>query len=198
MTQFSCASKPRLRTLLRERRQQLDIRTRNSAALAACEHFTTLPAWLRALRIALYMPMDAEIDTAPLAARCRAAAKQLFLPVMGEDKRLDFAGWEEDTPLHRNGYGIAEPPATAPRVEAGELDIVVLPLVGWDRQGSRLGMGGGYYDRSLAGINGPLLAGLAYSVQEVPHIPWQEWDIPLDVVVTESGTYRGNRNRAAT
>ena len=63
--------------------------------------------------------------------------------------------------------------------------IIVLPLVGWDRQGTRLGMGGGYYDRSLAGVSGPLLAGLAYSVQESTVLPRDQWDVPLDIVVTE-------------
>jgi 5-formyltetrahydrofolate cyclo-ligase len=65
-----------------------------------------------------------------------------------------------------------------------------MPLVGWDRQGGRLGMGGGFYDRALAGIKGPLLVGLAHAVQEVPQVPIDDWDVPLDFVVTESALHQ--------
>jgi len=181
----SSASKSELRARLRERRRSLDLQTQTAAALAVCEQISTSSHWPEARRIALYMANDNEVDTVPLAAHCRDAGKLLFLPVMQKDKTLRFAAWDPQTPLLRNSYGIGEPPATAERVAAADLDIIVLPLVGWDRRGTRLGMGGGYYDRSLAGVSGPVLAGLAYSMQEIADLPRDQWDIPLDIVVTE-------------
>ncbi len=180
------ASKSDLRARLREQRRSLDLQTRAAAASAVCEQIVTSPHWPEAHRIALYMANDSEMDTTPLAALCRDAGKQLFLPVMQNDKTLRFAAWDAETPLLRNHYGIDEPPATAARRAAADLDIIVLPLVGWDRQGTRLGMGGGYYDRSLAGVSGPVLAGLAYSMQEIAFLPRDQWDVPLDIVVTEA------------
>lgn len=181
----SSASKSELRASLRERRRSLDAQMRTAAARAVCEHIATMPNWQDARRAGLYIANDGELDTAPLAALCRGSDKRLFLPIMGNDKTLSFAPWHADTLLLRNSYGIDEPPATAARIEAGELDIIFLPLVGWDRQGNRLGMGGGYYDRSLAAVKGPLLVGLGYSAQELPEVPHDQWDVRLDIVVTE-------------
>jgi 5-formyltetrahydrofolate cyclo-ligase len=72
-----------------------------------------------------------------------------------------------------------------------------MPLVGWDRAGNRLGMGGGYYDRTLQSVSGPLLVGIAYSVQEVDDIPRESWDVALDIVLTEAGIHvcSGGRGR---
>ena len=185
----SSTSKSRLRARLRERRRGLDLQTRAAAALAICEQIVTSPHWTGARRVALYIANDSEMDTAPLAALCRDAGKLLYLPVMQADKTLSFAAWDADTALLRNSYGIDEPPASAARVAAADLDIIVLPLVGWDRQGTRLGMGGGYYDRSLAGVSGPVLAGLAYAMQESAGLPRDQSDVPLDIVVTEDGVH---------
>lgn len=184
------ASKSLLRARLREVRRQLSEVQRNSAAQALCHHVVDLPCWSRARRVALYMAGDGEIPTTPLAALCRSAEKQLFLPVMGEDRTLSFAAWARDAPLVRNSFGIEEPPVAAETVDVAQLDIIFMPLVGWDRQGGRLGMGGGYYDRSLEGVRGPLRVGLAYSLQETSRLPRDEWDIPLDFVITELAAHR--------
>ncbi len=183
------ADKSLLRARLREGRRQLSETQRQSAARALCHHVVDLPCWSQARRIALYMAGDGEIPTGPLAALCRTAEKQLFLPVMGADRTLSFAAWARDVPLVRNDFGIEEPSADAETVDVAQLDIIFMPLVGWDRQGGRLGMGGGYYDRSLNGVRGPLLVGLAYSLQETSALPRDEWDVPLDFVVTELAAY---------
>lgn len=179
--------KSSLRSELRERRVALSATKRQRAAVAASLHAREIPGWATARNIALYIAADGEVDTAPLAALCRRAGAQLFLPVMQAGKSLAFAHWHPASRLVQNSYGIAEPPADAARIEVAELDIIFLPLVGWDREGGRLGMGGGYYDRTLEGKRGPLLVGLAYSVQEVSRIPREDWDVPLDCVLTELG-----------
>ena len=178
-----------LREELRQRRRTLSPQDQSAAARTVAIHFARIPGWPTARRIALYLASDGEIDTAPLSADCRAAKKQLFLTVIGEKNLMEFAEWKPGSELATNRYGIPEPPRSAQRCTAAALDIIVLPLVAWDRTGGRLGMGGGYYDRALAGVNGPLLVGLAHAVQQVPQVPRDEWDIPLDYVVTDSALH---------
>jgi 5-formyltetrahydrofolate cyclo-ligase len=76
------------------------------------------------------------------------------------------------------------------RCPVAELDIIFLPLVGWDRSGGRLGMGGGFYDRTLAKLSGPVLVGLSHAEQEVAEVPREEWDVPLQFVVTDTEMVR--------
>ena len=183
-------SKAQLRDELRRRRLALGQQAQLAAAKAATENIRQLPDWDHTRRVALYLACDGEIDTSPLITLCRHLDKQVFLPVINADNSLAFALWTAEAELQANRYGIGEPPADAPRCPAGELDMVVLPLVGWDRDGGRLGMGGGFYDRTLAGIRDTLLVGLAHSVQEAERIPREDWDVPLDYVVTEMALHR--------
>lgn len=187
-------SKSQLRQDMRRRRQALEPLSQRAAAEAATNHLTHLPAWPGARRIALYLANDGEVDTGPLAARCRDSGKQLFLPVIDQRNLLQFAEWVDGVELLPNRYGIPEPPDSSARCPAAELDILVLPLVAWDRGGGRLGMGGGFYDRALAGIDGPVLVGLAHALQEVPQVPRDDWDITLDFVVTDSALHQCRRD----
>jgi 5-formyltetrahydrofolate cyclo-ligase len=186
-------SKSQLRQDMRRRRQALEPLSQRAAAEAATNHLTRLPAWPGARRIALYLASDGEVDTRPLAARCRDSGKQLFLPVIDQRNLLQFAEWVDGVELLPNRYGIPEPPDSSARCPAAELDILVLPLVAWDRGGGRLGMGGGFYDRALAGIDGPVLVGLAHALQEVPQVPRDDWDITLDFVATDSDLHQCRR-----
>jgi 5-formyltetrahydrofolate cyclo-ligase len=193
-------TKAQLRATLRQRRRKLNAACRARAAESAAAAVAALPDWPRRRRIALYLPADGEFETAAIAGRCRREARELYLPRVNASGHMTFSLWREEAQLSANRYGIPEPPPGAPNRSAGELDLIFLPLVGWDRHGTRLGMGGGYYDRALAttGCTGhptstplrPLLVGLAYSVQETPRLPAQTWDIPLDFVLTERGLYR--------
>ena len=178
-----------LREELRQRRRALSPQEQSAAARTVAIHIARIPGWPTARRIALYLASDGEIDTAPLSADCRAAEKQLFLPVIDDNNLMEFAEWKPGSELATNRYGIPEPPRAAQRCAAAALDIIVLPLVAWDSTGGRLGMGGGYYDRALAGVNGPLLIGLAHAVQQVQQVPRDDWDIPLDYVVTDSALH---------
>lgn len=182
-------NKAQLRSELRQRRQALSQPQQRAAAEAAASHLMQLPGWAQARRIALYLAQDGEIDTSPISELCRKPGIQLFLPVIGPDDSLTFARWQTDEPLLTNRYGIPEPATAAQRCAAAELDILVLPLVGWDRRGGRLGMGGGFYDRSLAGVTDTLLVGLAHSVQELEQVPQEQWDISMDYVVTDTGVH---------
>lgn len=181
--------KTQLRNSLRERRNSLSLAAQSTAAQALLDAVTALPIWTSAKRISLYMASDGEIATGPLVAMARRLGKELFLPVISAHNHLDFAHWRAEETLSNNRYNIPEPPRTATRCPAAELDIIFLPLVGWDRYGGRLGMGGGFYDRTLAGISGPLLVGLAHGSQEVEEIPLEHWDIRLDYVATDSALH---------
>lgn len=182
-------SKAQLRTELRQRRQALSPGEQLAAARAAAAFIQQLPDWPGARRIALYLAADGEIDTTELAQLGRSQGKQLFLPVIEQDDHLSFAAWLPDSPLAANRYGIPEPPEDAKRCATNTLDIIFLPLVGWDLQGGRLGMGGGFYDRTLAGASGPVLVGLAHSNQQVDRIPREDWDITLNFIATDTALY---------
>jgi 5-formyltetrahydrofolate cyclo-ligase len=176
--------KARLRGELRDRRRSLAPDQQALAARSLTATVTRLPAWQGARTLALYLAADGEIDTLPLAGLARRERKSLYLPVIQPDDSLRFARWEQDSTLQPNRFDIPEPPAGTPLGSAAEMDIIFLPLVGWNRHGVRLGMGGGFYDRTLAGVSGPLLVGLAHDEQETDVLPRDEWDIALDAVAT--------------
>ena len=104
-----------------------------------------------------------------------------------------FRRYRPGEKLVANRFGIPEPPhRRGNTLSAKQLDVIFLPLVGFDAAGNRLGMGGGFYDRTLSQLparNRPLLAGLAHDVQRVDKLPVQRWDIPLDAVVTDRRIY---------
>jgi 5-formyltetrahydrofolate cyclo-ligase len=106
---------------------------------------------------------------------------------------LRFARWLPHTQrLQRNRFNIPEPRRARP-LAAQQMQVILLPLTGFDAQGNRLGMGGGFYDRSLRAPrrrHPPLLVGVAHTAQQVDELPTEAWDIPLDKVVTDSGSLR--------
>jgi 5-formyltetrahydrofolate cyclo-ligase len=190
-------STPALRRALRAARRRIGRLPRRAAAAAIARQLALAPAFQRARRIAAYWPTDGEIDPLPALARAHAMGKTCYLPVLCPLRagRLYFAPWRPGAPLMRNRFGIPEPASLrrvwlAPRM----LDLVLLPLVGFDDTGSRLGMGGGYYDRSFAfvqssGWRRPRLVGVAFELQHVSRLPRQPWDVPLDAVQTERRRY---------
>lgn len=184
--------KAALRREIRAARSALSADHRRHAARAAARLLAGLPAVRCARRIAIYLEHGSELSTACFAALCRRRAQQLYVPkLLGS--RLRFVPYPPGAALRRNRYGIREPAGRAVQVSMRELDVIVMPLVGFDSKGHRLGTGGGFYDRALVGtrIRGrPLRIGYAYAVQECAHVPVESWDLPLDAVVTEKGVRR--------
>lgn len=145
-------------------------------------------------RIAGYWAIGGELPLNAVATRIRAPASYL-LPRLAPEGLLRFAPWSAAVELLPNRYGIPEPHiALADCLEPNQLDVVLLPLIAFDLHGNRLGMGGGWYDRSFAfrlhGQSTPLLIGVGYAFQQVDAIAAQTWDVPLDAVVTERGFNR--------
>lgn len=185
-----------MRRELRAARRQIGRAERRAAGIALARRLIVLPAFQRARRVAAYWPADGEIDPLPALTRAHALGKTCYLPVLCRlrDGQLHFAPWQPGAPLARNRYGIQEPLCPrrmwlAPRM----LDLVLLPLVGFDAAGNRLGMGGGYYDRSFAFVlrnvwRRPRLIGVGFDQQRVSALPGRPWDVPLDAVLTPRAT----------
>ncbi len=178
-----------LRREIRARRRALSDAERTRASNMVATNLKSLPQWQDATRIALYLSQDGEVDTGPVADLARSEDKALYLPVLAADQHMDFARWETGAVLVPNRYGIPEPSAEVPRVSAAELDVICLPLVAWTPAGDRLGMGGGYYDRTLAGA-AALKVGLAYELQQRDVLPREAWDVGLNFVATESALHK--------
>lgn len=192
------ADRRALRAALRRARRALPPADHARHADRCTRLLAGLNAFRNAKRIAVYLPADGELDTTPIVARARAMGKTLYLPVLlpHGDSRLWFARYDAGEPLVDNRFGIPEPARAArTRVSPLALDLVLAPLVAFDPQGHRLGMGGGFYDRSFAYLLRhtrwlrPRLIGLAHDFQYRPHLPHQPWDVPLHAVVTEQAVY---------
>jgi 5-formyltetrahydrofolate cyclo-ligase len=186
-----------LRRRLRERRRAISGSRRRRANRVILARLLTLAAFRRARHIALYWPADGEVDLRAVAVAARRDGKTLYLPVVGRGGTMSFAPWLHTTKLRPNRFGIPEPRVTRrQRLSASRLDLIVMPLVAFDAQGHRLGMGGGYYDRALATHRRrPLLVGAAFACQEVGRVPARHWDVPLDLVITERGRHACRRSR---
>jgi 5-formyltetrahydrofolate cyclo-ligase len=140
--------------------------------------------------IACYIPYQDEFDATPLIEAVWAAKKACYVPVVQAEKWLRFVRYDDGAALRKNQYGILEPTRQEQVIPPDELDVVVLPLLAFDRYGHRLGTGGGYYDRTFAFLRGeenpkPSLVGLAYAAQETTEIEADPWDVPLNAIVTE-------------
>lgn len=181
-------SKPALRAVLRLRRAQLPAADRQRAALAATQRIRHLRAWQRAQHIGVYWACASELPTQPLIAAARAQHKTLYLPQIGAHGVMRFLRFDTHTPLRHNRHGIAEP-CGQPRCSGQRLDLLIVPLLGFDAEGYRLGAGGGYYDRYLARRLGahPLCLGWAFAEQQLSTLPREPWDQRLDGIVTQRG-----------
>ncbi len=181
-----------LRRELRAARRSLTPAQQRAAGLGLQRQLRTFLPLLHARRISFYLPSDGEINVLPLVRFLARHGKRCYLPRLHPDgsNRLLFIRWRDCALQETNHLGIPEPPLWEERVPAWALDVILMPLVGFDRAGNRLGMGGGFYDRTFAfrqqaGCHKPLLAGVAHSIQEVPSLAAANWDIPLDVIATD-------------
>ncbi|MBE9396898.1 5-formyltetrahydrofolate cyclo-ligase [Pontibacterium sp. N1Y112] len=189
-----------LRQDIRRKRRALTRTQQLRAAKRLHAQLCRRPDFIRARHVALYLPNDGEIDPRPLLESCWKMGKKTYLPVLHPilHNRLWFVPFDRQTKLVRNIYKIEEPPIIkAPRRPPWALDLVLLPLVAFDADGNRMGMGGGYYDRTFSfknrrqSIPGPKLIGLAHELQRVEHLPVENWDIPLAGIISDQASYLG-------
>jgi 5-formyltetrahydrofolate cyclo-ligase len=189
---------PVLRRRLRAARRALTRAQQADHSQAFIRIFRHSGWLLRARRVAAYLPVDGELDLRPLWPLLQGRRRELFLPVLRAhpEPRLWFVAHPAAGPLLANRFGIPEPPWCQRRIcPPWALDLILVPLVGFDAEGRRLGMGGGYYDRTLAYLGGrrhwrkPHLVGVAHECQRVARLPARSWDVPLDMVITERRCY---------
>jgi 5-formyltetrahydrofolate cyclo-ligase len=184
-------SRSELRQKLRSLRNGLSESRRTAHDAAIGRYLLELVRARRAGSIACYWPFNGEPDITPVYKQMMADGGRLALPVINGDNagRMEFHVWRADTDLAKNSYGIFEPQATG-IVPVSGLDMLIVPLVAYDRFGNRLGMGSGYYDRCLETIRDldtPLRVGVAYSLQEIDPLASEAWDVPLHGLVNEHG-----------
>jgi 5-formyltetrahydrofolate cyclo-ligase len=190
------ATKAAIRRALRAKRRSLDRAQHALRSKSAARAITRLPQFRAGARIAAYLPFDGEADTTALLAAANRRGVRIFVPVVDlRHRRLRFHPLSGAT--RRGAFGIRVPHGvphrklhwTGPRW----FDLIVVPLVGVDGRGLRLGMGGGFYDRALAfrrvrsHWKGPRLVGLAFDCQRVDTVCADSWDVRLDSLASESG-----------
>lgn len=191
-----------LRRQLRQARRNLPAKERIAAAESLAGRLLALPFLPERGHVAGYWAMDGEIALHVFQMRLPAGLAYC-LPVLqtaNGENRLAFAPWRPGDPLVSNQYGIPEPEVDACAMLPPEaMALVVMPLVGFDCAGNRLGMGAGWYDRSFGfrrdAAGPPWLAGAAFSHQQVDALEPRQWDVPLDAVCTELATHLPNGNR---
>lgn len=181
-------SRKNWRRQLRRQRRNLSANAQATAAQKLLLRLARNPFFRGAQAIAFYWPSDGEISPLPLMRLALKQGKRCYLPVV--DTRtlaMSFKRYQTGDLLTRNAFAIAEPSATKPALPAAALDVVLMPLVGFDDKGNRLGMGGGFYDRAFANLRHrrPLRIGLAHSLQKVPQLQREPWDVPLHAICTE-------------
>lgn len=187
------ARKSELRKQLRRRRIAIPDAQRKQCARLAATHLLRWRGLRRARNIAVYLSARSELSTALLIARLLRQGRRVWAPVTGPAATMRFAPLRQGGKLRRGPLGLHQPARPRPRREARCMDLILLPLLGFDALGHRLGNGGGYYDRALAAPRAgrrPLLVGYAYAAQETAALPAEPWDIRLDAVVTERGLRR--------
>ncbi|WP_052315049.1 5-formyltetrahydrofolate cyclo-ligase [Thiocystis violascens] len=193
---------PQTRRELRAARRRLQPRQHRRHAASVAKQLKHHRFFLRARRIAFYWPTDGELDPRPLLRYANQRGKVCYLPVLrprntcwGRGK-IWFVRFRPGDRMRPNRFGIPEPTARGRQLKLPwNLALVLMPLVGFDTDCHRIGMGGGFYDRSLAYLRErrswrrPRLIGIAHECQRVARIEPSPWDIPLDAVVTERQVY---------
>ncbi len=190
-------NKSEIRRVMRQRRRNLSAVQRREASRRLLRSLRRSQHFQFARRVAVYLTNDAEIDTSVFIRDLQQRGKQLFLPVLHPLRKghLSFVPYHSKTVMRRNRFGIPEPDFRRHRtVPARFIGLVCMPLVAFDDAGNRLGMGGGFYDRTLAFMhrpgNRPALIGCAYECQHTEQLPAEPWDIPLTAIATEQRLHR--------
>jgi 5-formyltetrahydrofolate cyclo-ligase len=179
-----CLLKPHLRKEAAQRRDGLDNRAARSEEI--CARVSGLSAYIQARVLHCYLPVRSEVDTRPLLADALASGKEVVVPVVqretGELLHSRLLSLHDDE-LHAGCFGVHQP-RTLCLVDAAMCEVLIVPLLAFDRAGHRLGYGKGYYDRLLAMSRAPAV-GVAFAVQEMASLPHDPHDQPLDWIVTE-------------
>ncbi|MCP3686867.1 MAG: 5-formyltetrahydrofolate cyclo-ligase [Gammaproteobacteria bacterium] len=166
----------------------------DTAASRLCQQIVKLKAYRQAQHIAAYFAVNGEIGLDPVIDHALAHDRKVYLPNL-DKQSLRFSPYFRNQKMRINTFRLPEPDvADDEMLQPCELDLVLVPLVVFDASCNRIGMGGGFYDRSFAfrkqGVDKPVLVGVAHELQKVEAIEPQAWDVRLDMMVTEQAVYR--------
>ncbi|WP_462380726.1 5-formyltetrahydrofolate cyclo-ligase [Pseudomonas sp. Marseille-QA0892] len=204
LSQPAGLSRAELRRQLRKARRALSPAAQRHASKKVYRRLSQHPTFRRTRHVAFYLANDGEIDIRPLLLEAQRRGKATYLPVLKAwpRTRMAFQRIRPGEKMVRNRFRIQEPrPQPAMQRKTWALGLILLPLVGFDAHGGRLGMGGGFYDRSLAFKQArraqckPVLLGVAHGCQRVDRLPVSSWDVPLDATVTDDGWYRADPSK---
>ena len=194
-----------LRQKIREQRRILSDEEREHASFSLCERIAASRMFQQSKHIAFYLTNDGEIDLSLLIKHAWQQKKKVYLPVLAEPNtnRLWFIPYTANTKLRDNRFGIPEPiHSNKTRLRKTlSLDLILMPLVAFDEQGNRVGMGGGFYDRTLSFLNHrkywhkPNLLGVAYEFQKQNQLKANSWDIPLQAIATDTCLYNKDKKK---
>lgn len=190
----------RIRNRIRAERCSLSQQQQLEASRSLCRNLYQDEDFLSARKIAFYRAFDGEIDPSHALDQALQQDRKCYLPVLNINQgTLLFTEYRSDTSMQVNAYGIEEPdPEAHATLTPEQLDLILLPLLAFDLHGTRLGMGKGYYDKTLANLllndgklkpNSPKLLGLAHDFQRVEKLERAAWDVPLNKVITDQATY---------
>lgn len=196
-TSSSSKSSTDIRQLKRAQRQALSAEEQQRHSISLCDNVIKQKDYRTSQHIACYLANDGEIDPYALIEHAWSANKDIYLPILSPIKNsLYFVPYDENSEFRYNRFNIAEPICHQSQwVKASQLDLILLPLVAFDLHGNRVGMGGGFYDRTLAYLQHrthwrkPALIGLAHEIQKADQLIRQNWDIPLSGIITEKQAY---------
>lgn len=199
-----CSTQKKQRRECRSKRKAFSSSYRKKVTLAATSNLKKLSCFQKSKRIACYIANDGEISPHFIIKFLLMQKKSCYLPALDplRIKKLRFLAYNPDSQLHNNHYGIAEPSIPIKHsLKPWALDLIITPVVGFDCYGHRIGMGGGYYDRTFSYLRTrqhwrkPYIVGFAFDEQELVCIHANKWDIPLNAIVTPTRVIQlRNRN----
>lgn len=193
-TPISSSAKQILRQQFLAARLALPAQRRLILDRQLCAHIVRFMAERPGNRISGFWPFRGEPDLTPVLKRLHEAGREIYLPVLRSPDMV-FGRWHPDIAMRPNRFGIPEP-HSADVCSADNLDWVLMPMLAFSSTGTRLGMGGGFYDRTFGFLLQsdqalkPVLVGVAYSLQEAPSLPLDRWDVPLSFVMTDLGVHK--------
>lgn len=183
---------------MRKKRQNLDENQQDKAASDLLKNILRIRSFIQAKRISMYFPNDGEIDPTLVMLSALSMSKRCYYPIIfpGRKPKLFFAPVIPGCRLKPDRMGILSPVVPCAQwLKPAQLDLILLPLVAFDDAGSRIGMGGGFYDASLAFLSTrkhwqrPKLIGIAHEIQKAEKITTDHWDVPLEMIVTDKAVY---------
>ncbi|MDC0586817.1 5-formyltetrahydrofolate cyclo-ligase [Gammaproteobacteria bacterium] len=190
-----------IRNIIKEKRSQLSEKELHLTSKAITERIRSFKFPKELTKIGIYYAVNNEVDVHPLCKILWQESKRVYLPIV-EKKKLLFGEYRDTSNLKNNRFKIPEPiVGIESQISAFELDLIFMPLVAFDPMGNRIGMGGGFYDRTLDNkqldndLKKPILVGVAYEFQKQNKIQPNSWDIPLDMIFTESKIYHSDIDR---